>query len=81
MSAPVCNHCGQQYNREPPTEGARGILGAVASQLIKWADESVRGGWSTHQVQPMQELAGRLSAFLVTGRMPPASSPPDWRRA
>lgn len=71
MSKPICEHCGQQYDREPPVHGARGILGVVASQLIKWADDSIAGGWSTHQVKPMRDLAGRLSTFLVTGRMPP----------
>lgn len=68
---PVCNHCGQQYDRTPPKEGPRGMIAAIASQLIRWADESIEGGWSTHQVKPMRDLAGRLSTFLVTGRMQP----------
>ena len=70
---PVCSHCGQVYGREPPKEGPRGIIGMVASQLLKWADESVEGGWSTHQVGPMRALAEKLSVFLVTGRVPEGS--------
>ena len=40
------------------------------SQLERWADESRRGGWSTHQVEPMlkraqhlRETAARLSGY------------------
>ena len=32
----------------------------VAEQLEKWATESVRGGWSTHQVNPMREKAAAI---------------------
>lgn len=31
-----------------------------ANQLDQWANESERGGWSTHQVEPMRKLADRL---------------------
>lgn len=67
---PVCAHCGQQYDTRPAVHGPRGIIGLIASQLIKWADESRDDGWSTHQVKPMQELAAKLSTYLVTGKWP-----------
>lgn len=35
-------------------------LEAIADQLLAWADESSRGGWSTHQVEPMKKLAADL---------------------
>lgn len=36
----------------------------VIAQLEKWATESEVGGWSTHQVRPMRQLADHLKAFL-----------------
>lgn len=33
---------------------------SVARQLDDWANESQRGGWSTHQVDPMRRLADIL---------------------
>jgi hypothetical protein len=30
-------------------------------QLYSWVEESKTGGWSTHQVNPMMERAGKLS--------------------
>jgi hypothetical protein len=39
-------------------------LRLVAMQLEKWADESVKGGWSTHQVEPMREYAKRIWVFI-----------------
>lgn len=33
---------------------------AVARQLDDWARESLKGGWSTHQVDPMHALANIL---------------------
>lgn len=32
----------------------------IAVQLRKWAEESEDGGWSTHQVDPMRQLARKL---------------------
>ncbi len=29
----------------------------IATQLEEWAEESIKGGWSTHQVKPMREKA------------------------
>ena len=29
----------------------------TANQLEEWASQSLRGGWSQHQVKPMRELA------------------------
>ena len=31
-----------------------------ANQLDQWANQSVSGGWSTHQVEPMRKMADRL---------------------
>lgn len=36
----------------------------VIEQLDKWQKESLTGGWSTHQVLPMQRLANRLRMVL-----------------
>jgi hypothetical protein len=40
------------------------MLEAEASQLDTWADESERGGWSTHQVQPMRRRADEIRRSL-----------------
>lgn len=32
-------------------------LDKIALQLIRWANESQSGGWSTHQVDPQKKLA------------------------
>lgn len=29
----------------------------IAAQLDRWANESIQGGWSTHQVKPQRDLA------------------------
>ena len=42
----------------------RQLLRETALQLEKWADESRRGGWSTHQVEPMRQWADKIWAFL-----------------
>lgn len=40
----------------------------IADQLDKWASSSMAGGWSTHQVKPMRELARDIRASLVADR-------------
>jgi hypothetical protein len=40
--------------------------------LRRWADESVRGGWSTHQVQPMRDRANALALILCDATPRPA---------
>ena len=40
----------------------------LAAQLRRWADESEKGGWSTHQVKPMREQAEKLEALLYRTR-------------
>ena len=40
------------------------ILSDIAKQLNKWAEESKKGGWSTHQVKPQQELASKIYQYL-----------------
>jgi len=39
-------------------------LKAIAIQLEKWAEESISGGWSTHQVRPMREKAKDIFTLL-----------------
>jgi len=39
-------------------------LRKIASQLRAWANESLNGGWSTHQVQPQRDLATQIEAML-----------------
>lgn len=34
-------------------------------QLEAWADESLAGGWSTHQVKPQRERAMMLARILL----------------
>ena len=36
------------------------LLEKEAVQLDRWADESLSGGWSTHQVEPMRNRAAML---------------------
>lgn len=36
----------------------------IIKQLDKWQKESLTGGWSTHQVVPMQNYANRLRKIL-----------------
>lgn len=38
---------------------------AEADQLDRWACESEKGGWSTHQVGPMRERASKIRAKLI----------------
>ena len=51
-------------NQKDQTEGLRGLLHVVARQLNRWADESRRGGWSTHQVDPQRALAEQIHQHL-----------------
>lgn len=39
-----------------------GMLEQITRQLEAWAEESRNGGWSTHQVGPMQKLAATIRA-------------------
>ncbi len=41
------------------------LLTSIADQLDKWAAESRSGGWSTHQVNPMRELAAGIREGLA----------------
>jgi hypothetical protein len=36
------------------------LIEETAAQLDQWAEQSVRGGWSTHQVDPMRKKADEL---------------------
>lgn len=40
------------------------ILGDTERILDNWAKESIRGGWSTHQVGPQRDLSDRIAAIL-----------------
>ena len=42
------------------------MLLAEADQLEAWANESVYGGWSAHQVQLMRERANQIRLRLFT---------------
>ncbi len=42
------------------TREAIRLLEEDVIQMERWADESLSGGWSTHQVRPMRERAKRL---------------------
>ena len=44
------------------------LLLDIKLKLYKWADESEKEGWSTHQVDPMRKLAGEIDRYLSTGR-------------
>ena len=37
----------------------------IAAQLCKWALESRRGGWSTHQVDPQRRLADEIDDTIA----------------
>ena len=39
------------------------------AQLETWAAESVKGGWSTHQVDAMRKRADELRRVLFPGKM------------
>jgi hypothetical protein len=41
------------------------ILRDEVSQLRKWARESRSGGWSTHQVDPMNKRADEICRVLI----------------
>lgn len=32
----------------------------ISDKLNQWADDSLSGGWSTHQVRPMRTLAAEI---------------------
>lgn len=40
------------------------LLKKIARQLEVWAKDSVVGGWSTHQVDPMRKLASEIFTHL-----------------
>lgn len=40
------------------------FLEQIAYQLERWADESRKGGWSTHQVEPMKNKATEIFTYL-----------------
>lgn len=45
----------------------RELLQEIAAQLEAWAKESTQGGWSTHQVRPMEAKANEIWAHLGRG--------------
>jgi len=40
------------------------LLRKIADTLDRWAVESQVGGWSTHQVKPMQELSNEIKVHI-----------------
>ena len=54
-------------NDKAKIELLRQTIKEMAMQLEKWAQESSRGGWSTHQVEPQLRWSSHLSrVYLVT---------------
>lgn len=53
---------GAEYRYSKSLEYA---LERIAIQLDKWAAESKAGGWSTHQVKPMQSLASEIRQSIL----------------
>jgi len=43
----------------------RGEIEKTITQLHRWADESLRGGWSTHQVEPQRRFADDLGKAMM----------------
>jgi hypothetical protein len=39
-------------------------LRKTAEQLRRWANESLTGGWSTHQVDPMRRYADKIDEIV-----------------
>lgn len=52
----------------------RALLLKSANQLEDWSNESISGGWSTHQVSPMRCLAREI--FTLLGKTAYPSDPP-----
>jgi hypothetical protein len=48
----------------------RGGLHKAAIQCDRWAEQSVRGSWSTHQVEPNRRLATELRTILAATEEP-----------
>lgn len=46
-------------------QALREAVSDEVGQLERWAGESVSGGWSTHQVQPMRTRADQLRRILI----------------
>ena len=40
------------------------LLEKVSRILYQWSNESCKGGWSTHQVDPQRKLASEIQAHL-----------------
>ena len=50
---------------EPELKEAIKLLKDEAKQLDHWARESLSGGWSTHQVEPMKKQAAFLRKSIA----------------
>ncbi len=48
----------------PACKRYRSLLVEVRTKLNLFADQSERGGWSTHQVRPQRELAAQIQREL-----------------
>ena len=49
------------------------VIEEEANQLDAWAEQSRRGGWSTHQVDPMRKRADELRRFAASAKRPTES--------
>lgn len=56
----VCNECRSKTDSGTTIKLLVLEIERIADQLEKWATQSVTGGWSTHQVDPMRKEMDRL---------------------
>lgn len=59
-----------------PYNNANELLLRIAGELELWADESVTGGWSTHQVMRQRKLAVEIRNATITRRYESVLSKP-----
>lgn len=61
-----CPHCTVQL-LVAENNVLRETLIKTANQLDEWARQSVQGGWSTHQVDPMKRAADDMRRAAMAG--------------
>lgn len=54
----------KKLNEQDEIARLRALLEETRQQLNRWAEESLSGGWSTHQVQPQRDLAAKIQQEL-----------------
>lgn len=60
------------YSKADAIRRTASFLEELASKLDKWADESIAGGWSTHQVEANRKAADdcRRQASMLRRELP-----------